>query len=472
MAAGNLLQANSNNVVGIANNILTLTSVGANNFLYTYCEVASSSGVGAPIAPNDSTGQTWTRVWSAPGAVSNTVGFASYYLLNAQAGTHTITWYTASGGVVTPTGSWAAAAEFSGPIYGQDRKAFYTSGSQTANNTSFGYFNNCQANSLIISILGIYSNNSSQNVLMNSGATLVLQPVAVSNNGSVSYSTGGVFFANVGSTTDLIAKGSWTSSNAYQLMFTSFRTIAATSGPLQWLANSDITQYTTGNSIVTLTDVQQGSTLLGICWNYVYANAIFVANSTLMPTGTGVFTQLLSQNSSSSGINTRTLSYAYLPNVPAGTHTIDFKSANATTATFNQFAIMEVAAAPISNPLDGYSANIQFAPGTSVGNVTTGNWTTTTSNTTIVSFILDANTAGQNFSANTGDRYLWSPFNIAGGYYGAQWRTQPIASSTTKSVWGSSGGATDWIISVGIAFKPTTYTFSTNLGGFFIVFGA
>jgi hypothetical protein len=104
------IQSNSGQASGTANNVRTLSGVAAGDTLVA-CYISDTSTT-QPSVPTDSSGQTWTLGQFIGG---NSVGVSIWYLLNANSGTHTLT-FTAP---ASTTSSSACLSEF-GPATATD----------------------------------------------------------------------------------------------------------------------------------------------------------------------------------------------------------------------------------------------------------------------------------------------------------------------------------------------------------------
>jgi hypothetical protein len=121
----------------------TITGVGAGNTLIS--TIASTVQSNTFSAPTDSSGQTWNIAYQAgPGTGRGSVAIA--YLLNANAGTHNLTWTTASGLMTSSISEWNGVTALSGST-GAEGDATSGTTLSTANYTP------ATANEVLISVM-------------------------------------------------------------------------------------------------------------------------------------------------------------------------------------------------------------------------------------------------------------------------------------------------------------------------------
>ncbi len=94
--SGFIQQGVVNQVTTSGINQPTITGVTAGNTLISVYQSSFNSG-GSFSAPTDSSGQTWTLRTQVNASGTNNSGSAIAYLLNANSGTHTLTWVSQAG---------------------------------------------------------------------------------------------------------------------------------------------------------------------------------------------------------------------------------------------------------------------------------------------------------------------------------------------------------------------------------------
>jgi hypothetical protein len=213
------IQSNSGQASGTANNVRTLSGVAAGDTLVA-CYISDTSTT-QPSVPTDSSGQTWTLGQFIGG---NSVGVSIWYLLNANSGTHTLT-FTAP---ASTTSSSACLSEF-GPATATDViPAGYNGNSQASPYAGLS-ITPTQAGDIVVYALGGYV-----------GATITWTP-ATGYTTCGSFSTGSsdppfiMAVKDVSGTAAETPSTSWTggSISGFGAVMMSFKTAAA-AAPQPW----------------------------------------------------------------------------------------------------------------------------------------------------------------------------------------------------------------------------------------------
>jgi hypothetical protein len=195
----------------------TITGVTAGNTLI--CAYSVNNGV-TLAAPTDSAGQTWTLRGSVNGSTIST-GIA--YLLNANAGTHTLSWTTSSDASEANISEWNGITAVGGTPQ-------TTTGSSVTSITS-GSYTPSQANEVVIAVGSEFGTSNPDNIHC---TTTAFQSIGTTTDSSSNHCIGveqngssfGVYESNadiVTSTSAVTCTWSWTGANAAASVIAGFQ---------------------------------------------------------------------------------------------------------------------------------------------------------------------------------------------------------------------------------------------------------